>query len=431
LKNIRENLEMKYKLYSSRKSLFLFTLILIGLIIVPFGRGESSFVNYSDEYLGFNPNEEIEVVTTIPVETSLNREGTRQASEVWLEMINRATKSLDIAQFYLATKNNELLEPIINAIKTAANRGIRIRILVGTPVNSEMEKNTFSVLDRFREHQNIKVKVFNWKELTGGILHAKYFIRDRKEIYVGSQNFDWRSLKHIHETGLRINHPLMAKHLTQIFEADWQYHSGDNEIYKKMNTQKSSVINKGTYLLASPEICNPPCVGSAIKALIHLINRAQKGISIQLLNYHVDIYESSKSFTIIDNALRGAAQRGVKIKLLVSDWNKREPGVKGLKALVEVPNIQVKFATIPPFSQGFIPYARVIHSKVMRIDHKISWIGTSNWGYNYFYKSRNVEVVTHSVKVAKILDKLFISLWNSKYSYPVQPDKEYTPPKIK
>ena len=183
--------------------------------------------------------------------------------------------------------------------------------------------------------------------------------------------------------------------------------------------------------MASPEICNPPTVKSAIKTLIHLINKAQKSITIQLLNYHVDIYRSSKKFTSIDSALRQAAKRGVQVKLLVSDWNKRKPGINGLKALVKVPNIQVKFATIPPFSQGFIPYARVIHSKVMRIDQNISWVGTSNWGYDYFYKSRNVEVVTQSIKVAGILDKLFLDLWNSTYSYPVMPYKEYTPPKIK
>jgi len=116
---------------------------------------------------------------------------------------------------------------------------------------------------------------------------------------------------------------------------------------------------------------------------------------------------------------------------MVADWNKRKPDVEALKELVKVQNIQVKFVTIPSFSEGFIPYARVIHSKVMRIDQNISWIGTSNWGYEYFHRSRNIEVVTHVNEVAKILDELFLGLWTSSYSYPVLPNKEYSPPKIK
>jgi phosphatidylserine/phosphatidylglycerophosphate/cardiolipin synthase-like enzyme len=101
-----------------------------------------------------------------------------------------------------------------------------------------------------------------------------------------------------------------------------------------------------------------------------------------------------------------------------------------LGKLVQIPYIHIKFATIPQSSEGFIPYARVIHSKVMRIDENISWVGTSNWGYRYFYKFRNIEVVTHVSTVAKVLDRLFNQLWNSSYTYPVDPKKEYEPPRI-
>jgi hypothetical protein len=66
-----------------------------------------------------------------------------------------------------------------------------------------------------------------------------------------------------------------------------------------------------------------------------------------------------------------AANRGVKIKLLVSNWN--------LEALPQVYLKSLVFAQCGNprghacGSSGFIPFARVIHSKTMVIDNQIAW----------------------------------------------------------
>lgn len=375
--------------------------------------------------------ESIEVVATIPVETTLGSAGTAKTWKTWVEMINSAQKTIDIAQFYLSTKEKELLEPVITAIIKAADRGVKVRFLVGTPVNDSMAERTGAVTKRFSGHANIALTTFDWKKLTGSILHAKYFIVDRREAFVGSQNFDWRSLKHIHETGLRIKSRPFARALTGIFNADWQYNNGDKKAYKKLKKHKPLTAGKENFLVASPEDYNPPGVKSALKTLIQLLGNAQKKITIQLLTYNTDIYDSKEKFTLIANALRRAAARGVKIKMLVSDWNKDEPELSAVKELAKVPGIRVKFVTIPQYSKGFIPYARVIHSKVMRIDQRISWVGTSNWGYRYFFQSRNVEVVSHNPEVADTLDRLFNELWNSNYTELLDPAIKYSPPRIK
>ena len=222
----------------------------------------------------------------------------------------------------------------------------------------------------------------------------------------------------------------MARRLTAVFNADWKYNTGDKEAYKKMKNDLLEAAGKSKFIVASPAAYNPPGIKNSLAVLTGLIDKSKKKITIQLLDYHVDVYKSIEKFTIIDNALRRAAGRGVDVKLLVSDWNKRKPGVNGLKDLVKVPGISVRFATIPEHSKGFIPYARVIHSKVMRVDNDLSWVGTSNWGKRYFFGSRNVEVVLRRKKTARILDRLFDQLWNSPYCYPVDPEKEYSPPRI-
>jgi phosphatidylserine/phosphatidylglycerophosphate/cardiolipin synthase-like enzyme len=132
----------------------------------------------------------------------------------------------------------------------------------------------------------------------------------------------------------------------------------------------------------------------------------------------------------VDGAFRRAAARGVKVRLLCADWCKRASTIPYLKSLTVVPNIEVKLITIPESSKGFIPFARVIHSKYMVVDGHASWIGTSNWERDYFHQSRNVGITVESEKIAAILTRYFASGWESAYAYRVDPAADYTPPRI-
>lgn len=367
----------------------------------------------------------VEVVTSIPVETSLKGRGTRRTSEVWVEMINRAEISVDFAEFYLITEKNELLEPVINALVKASSRGVKIRFLI----DKKMLNTSDPLKIRLERIKNVDLKIFDWSELGGGIVHAKYFIVDNKEVFIGSQNFDWRALKHIHETGLRISEPGIVRDLKSIFEADWRYNSGDETAYSFQNKTLKRSNNSNMFLTASPEKFNPPGIESSLKWIKKIISGAEKSISIQLLNYKTGVYKSDREFTELYEVLEKAASRGVQIRVAVADWNLKKPGIGSIKSLAEVKGIIVKVFTIPEFSKGFIPYSRVIHSKVMRVDDNISWVGTSNWGFDYFYSSRNVEVVLKIKKVASILDSLFEELWDSGYGEILDPGKEYIAPK--
>ncbi len=221
----------------------------------------------------------------------------------------------------------------------------------------------------------------------------------------------------------------MATALLSIFNADWKYSNGDIDIYNKIKTDSPVKGNKKMLLLSSPDKFNPPGVESALKTLVKLIREAKKKIQIQLLNYKEKIYGNKKDFRILTDALINAANRGVQVRMLVSNWFSKGKGIETLLNLNNIQNIEVKMVTIPESRDGFIPYARVIHSKVMRIDKNISWVGTSNWGYDYFFKSRNIEIVIENLKIGIILDKLFEQLWISPYSKLMDSQTKYIPPK--
>lgn len=370
---------------------------------------------------------DFEVVTTIPKETAIDAFGTRQAAEVWPEMINNARRTLDIAEFYMASEKGEALEPVVEAVLAAGRRGVRVRILS----DAGMARTYPEPLKLFQGKPGIEARLFDWRKLTGGILHAKYFVVDNSEVYVGSQNFDWRSLSHIHETGLRIRSPLFAAALTRIFEQDWAFNGGDARAYEPKSILPELRFSDDARLVASPPSFNPHGVGSALEALVSLVDGAKQRVCVQLLSYSAEgPQQGGVRFVVIDQALRRAAGRGVKVSLLVSDWNLRPPALVGLKELARVPNIEVRFAVIPEARRGFIPYARVIHSKVMRVDDDVCWVGTSNWGFEYFYESRNVEVILKRPEIARVLDALFLSLWKGPYVHKLDPDREYQAPQI-
>ncbi|MEN8154508.1 MAG: phospholipase D-like domain-containing protein [Acidobacteriota bacterium] len=367
----------------------------------------------------------LEIVTSMPEGTDLVSRGTRSTAEVWVELIKGAEENIDLAEFYLISKKGELLESVINSLVNAAKRGVKIRILS----DKKMMGTYPEVVKRLKIIKNIFIRIFNWEKRGMGILHAKYFIVDDKRAFVGSQNFDWRSLKHIHETGILVEEPGIVKNLKAIFEADWEFNGGNLRAYDHKDVEKI-VMGKNLFLTASPESLNPRGIKSTIKIIRESVRKAKKKVTVQLLNYQANRYKSEKKFTELENELKNAGKRGVIVKILVSDWNLRKHQIAGIKELAESPGIEVKVASIPVHSSGFIPFARVIHSKVMRVDENLCMVSTSNWGYGYFYSSRNVEIFFRSKKHAKILDLLFNDLWDSQYTFTLDPGKEYKEPKI-
>ncbi|MCA9720142.1 MAG: hypothetical protein KC468_36095, partial [Myxococcales bacterium] len=127
---------------------------------------------------------------------------------------------------------------------------------------------------------------------------------------------------------------------------------------------------------------------------------------------------------------RRAAARGVRTRLLVAHWSTAEDRLAPLRALERAANLEVAFVTIPPHSGGFIPFARVAHSKYLVVDEALAWIGTSNWSREYFYGSRNVGLLVRGGAVARRLARLYDDLWDSSYTTRLDPDASYPPPRV-
>jgi len=414
----------------NKASCYLLFLITIGLAV----GCSSRTVPVADSIAGYP---DFEIVESAPVETILNSPRIRDTQTVWLEMINGAQKTLEIETMYIVSASGEPLEDVIEAIINAGERGVKVRIISA----AEFYRTYPQTIDKLKKKKNVKLRLINMGKMMGGIMHAKYFIVDGREVFLGSQNFDWRALKHIREIGIRIKNKEFAKIVSDLFSLDWKLAGLNNprsfkkfvvrknyHIPLKMSEPQGEVIE--FYPVYSPTGLIPDEKLWEERHLIDLISHAQKDILIHLLSYSPASPRSPDFYPTLDNALRSAAARGVPVQLIISDWAKFHPKIDHLKSLTLVPNIEVKLSTIPEWSQGFIPFARVEHGKYLVVDNDKCWIGTGNWEKDYFYSSRNVGVVINNKRINKILREVFLSTWKGPYAYLLKPEVDYPPPKI-
>jgi len=400
------------------RPIFISALVSAALLAAP-ARAEFSIPGY-------------ELVQTAPVETSLHSDDLRSAAQVWSELFDNAKSEIVIGQFYAVIKPGSVFEKVVEHLEAAGKRGVKIRFLLDQKGVGLSEQPT---IDRLKAIPNLEFRVLDFNKLTGnGIIHAKYLVVDGATAYIGSQNFDWRSFEHIHETGLRITDPKVVGQVLAIFNQDWraQALTAQGQIAPALNVKTVAAdIHQNSFLLSSPNQYNPAGVGDSETGLPELLAEAKNEVRIQLLDYAPLSYGPKGTrpyYAVIDNAVRAAAQRGVKIKLMVSNWNLEKPAQAYLKSLAVLPNVEIRVVTLPVASTGFIPFARVIHSKTMVIDNQIAWVGTSNWSGGYFDLSRNMEVVMRNEKMAQRLAALQEQAWSSPYAQVLDINKQYPKP---
>ena len=377
--------------------------------------------------------DEIEIVESIPLETPLEKSDLPRTLNVWLKMINEAKESVDIETFYFANEKGKPLEQIIAALKDAAGRGVIVRIIVDSGFYSKNDKS----VDELEGIKNITIKKIPFSNLAGGVMHAKYFIADKINVFTGSQNFDWRALIHIHEIGIRVKNKDMGRTFSELFETDWKL--CDNNFYGITNMAVHFFVNKDNpvtvssdkygqvmmYPAFSPPDLNMPGLSSEEDELIKIIDNSKNRLLIQMYSYSPKTRSKEIKYDRIDNALRSAASRGVKVKIIFSDWAIRDEATDFIKSLSAEKNIEIKFSSIPQYSAGFIPYSRVEHCKYFISDNNISWISSSNWEQSYFKNSRNATIVTDNIRINEELEKVFYRSWDSNFTEKVDIDRKY------
>lgn len=368
----------------------------------------------------------VTLVETTPASTVLGSPEIPETHMVWKEMIEGARESVDLCHFYLHSQEGDLLTPIIHAIEDAAARGVRVRFLAGQKFQTTYPE----LIERFAEDPHVEMEVWNMIALTDGVQHSKYMVVDGDDTYLGSANFDWRSLEHIQELGLRIQSEAFARALLDVFDHDWALARGEEPPVPQSQVQDLTLDcimnpaqvrgNHDRWVTVSPAFSPTGLLPAEsswdLPKMQAMIDGAKETLYLQVLTLDL-VGRDGEHFEELEDALIRAAARGVRVRILVADWCDRKGVIEGLKDLAALEGVGLRLVSIPEHSGGYIPFARVIHAKYMVVDHEHSWLGTSNWERGYFFKSRNVGVIMTGDGMADRLEHFFRTTWFSSYAW--------------
>jgi len=162
--------------------------------------------------------------------------------------------------------------------------------------------------------------------------------------------------------------------------------------------------------------------------------RAERSIDVQYYLYHNDLV--GKLFT---NLLLKAADRGVRVRLLVDDMDFAGRDIE-VVAMDSHPNMEVRIFN--PFSRSvsrasqFVTrlgsVTRRMHNKSFTVDNQVTILGGRNIGDEYFDANPDLAFADLDVMavgpVAREVSAVFDQYWNSELSYPASVLPEEAPP---
>jgi len=162
----------------------------------------------------------------------------------------------------------------------------------------------------------------------------------------------------------------------------------------------------------------------AFAARVHLAQTAERSLDVQYYIWHKDL-----TGTLLFDALRDAAERGVRVRLLLDDNN--TSGLDAtLAALGSHPNIEVRlFNPLAARNWRWINYLtdfrranRRMHNKSYTADNQVTIIGGRNVGDEYFGATNGVlfsdlDVMAVGAVVQAVSDD-FDLYWRSASAYP-------------
>jgi len=194
------------------------------------------------------------------------------------------------------------------------------------------------------------------------------------------------------------------------------------QLVARKRTQDGAKSDSGFVLLDT--------VDAAYSSRLTLIRQAQRSLDLQYYAVHAD-----SSTELLLEALRAAARRGVRVRVLLDDFNTVGKDAQVLRLAFE-PNVQVRlFNPLPGSRDSLIEHvlgslhdanriAKRMHNKLFIADNAIGITGGRNLGDEYFGadgKSNFVDIdVLAAGRVVRDMSANFDHYWNDELSYPMQ-----------
>ncbi|XP_059208696.1 5'-3' exonuclease PLD4 isoform X2 [Centropristis striata] len=268
--------------------------------------------------------------------------------KAWKDLLSMAAEQVEVSSFYWTLTGEDINvnsssdipgRDILRELEELPSRNISVRVVTSVP-----SVRTNSTDLKILKQKGVQVRRVNFGRLTGGVLHSKFWIVDRKHVFIGSANMDWRALTQVKELGVVVyNCSSLAKDLYKIFQSYWvmgqsnsslpqpwpaQFDTGINEQHPLL--VKSDNISSRLYLTGSPPSFCPPSRTQDLEAILSIISEARHYVDVAVMEYFPTTrFEMPRRYwPFIDDAIRTAAfERRVRIRMLISCGRDSDPAM--------------------------------------------------------------------------------------------------------
>lgn len=111
--------------------------------------------------------------------------------------------------------------PYLEALAEAAERGVRVRVLLDGHFVEDADDNEDTVA-WIEGHGRDNFEARLWGPGRGGVLHAKGFVIDGETVFLGSMNGNLNSVARNREVGLLVGSTEAAGFFSDVFDSDWE-----------------------------------------------------------------------------------------------------------------------------------------------------------------------------------------------------------------
>ncbi|KAJ0031498.1 hypothetical protein Pint_12508 [Pistacia integerrima] len=150
---------------------------------------------------------------------------------------------------------------VYQALENAADQNVSIRLLQHSGVYPDYTTEPSNLASGRPNVQNVTLLLSDW--WGSGIVHTKVWISDRRDVYIGSANNDWKSLTQVKEVGIYIvGCPRIARKVEAYFDNLWKLGSLNSSAYTRTVSDQQWQINRTvpcwSHFLNSKDRCRSP-----------------------------------------------------------------------------------------------------------------------------------------------------------------------------
>lgn len=301
----------------------------------------------------------------------------REIYRKMLHDIEGARKSIFLETYIYG--NDSVGREFRNALASKAAQGVKVLVIVDSWGSMGINKSFFKDLTDFGGKVKFFKKIRYALDLVGvnnERNHRKLFVIDDEIAYLGSNNInanclDWREL------ALRIEGSL-ASHFAQVFLDNWM----PSRRLKKLR----SVFHRGFLI-----VTDSPKIHRSQWRFLSLIRGAKKEILIETPYFIPSLR--------IRRALASAVERGVEVKLIL-------PHISDVK-IMDIMRNRYLGALHRRGVKIYYYLPKVLHSKLLLVDGKFFFLGSSNVDYRSFMHSFEINLIGRDEKMVRALEEFY------------------------